>query len=130
MTIKKRTGNESPRPILGKTHKYSRLVRFVDINDYADRIINFLKGDIVKVTTPEYNVKPSDSLVYVKENTTINLPEALKGESVTIKNGKNTTTKIQALEDNLVEGQKSIVLTQSNASVYLVAVDEKEWIII
>ena len=32
MAIKKRTGDERPRPIIGKTAKDTRIVRFVDLN--------------------------------------------------------------------------------------------------
>lgn len=40
MTVEKRTGNSVPRPKYGKTHKYNRWVRFVDLNE-AIEDINF-----------------------------------------------------------------------------------------
>lgn len=33
MALKKITGNETPRPLRGKTSKFNRLVRFVDLNE-------------------------------------------------------------------------------------------------
>jgi hypothetical protein len=33
MSLKKITGNETPRPLRGKTNKFNRLVRFVDLNE-------------------------------------------------------------------------------------------------
>lgn len=130
MTIKKRTGNEIPRPLIGKTHKYNRLVRFVDLNDYADRIIKFLKGGAVKLSDSIYDVSDNDSVIYTTEDTTINLQSASEGKRITIKNGEGGTTTIQAANGDTVEGQESIILTQPNASVQLFAIDDNKWIII
>ena len=45
MEFKKRTGNETLRPKFGKTSKYNRWPRFVDLNDYADRLISYTDRD-------------------------------------------------------------------------------------
>lgn len=48
MAIKKRTGNESNRPAIGKTSKSTRVARFVDLNDGLDKVVNFSKEEFVK----------------------------------------------------------------------------------
>lgn len=61
MSIEKRTGDETPRPKIGKTHKYNRWVRFVDLNDYADQIVDF--ANLTYIPLPD-NPSDGDALVY------------------------------------------------------------------
>jgi hypothetical protein len=46
MNLTKRTGNETPRFNTGKTHKYNRLVRFVDLNESLREIEAILKSKV------------------------------------------------------------------------------------
>lgn len=130
MSIDKRTGDRKPHPLLGKTVKDTRLVRFVDLNSYTDKIVEFLRGGIVKVTESEYTVAGGDNIIYTSVDSTITLDKALEEKRITIKNGENVTTTILAADGDTIEGQDSITLTQSNSSVQLVAIDDTRWIII
>lgn len=61
MQIDRLTGDERPRPKLGKTNKYNRWVRFVELNNYATQILDYADGNfIVAPETPSNG----DGLVY------------------------------------------------------------------
>lgn len=100
MSIQKRTGNEIPRPTLGKTHRSNRWVRFVDLNDYTDKIVDFSNSTFLPA--PQ-NPQDGDTLVY---NSTTNLWEAgasggngLNIEVATIPHSGGDTRFLPAMED-------------------------------
>lgn len=61
MAIEKRTGNEAPRPVLGKTAKSQRVVRFVDLNDSLDKVQEYTEGTFVQLPAQPSN---GDALTY------------------------------------------------------------------
>jgi hypothetical protein len=61
MAIKKITGNETPRPLRGKTHKSSRNVRFVDLNATADELVKYAEESFIQAPA---NPQDGDALVY------------------------------------------------------------------
>jgi len=47
MRIEKRTGDETLRPVIGKTSKYNRWPRFIDLNKYATEILDYVDNNAV-----------------------------------------------------------------------------------
>jgi hypothetical protein len=61
MSIKKRTGNETPRPAIGKTAKSTRIARFVDLNEGLDEVVKYADEKFVELPA---NPSEGEALVF------------------------------------------------------------------
>ena len=61
MSIEKRTGNEIPKPKIGKTHRHNRWTRFVDLNEYVDKLVDYTDAKFVALPESPNN---GDALIY------------------------------------------------------------------
>jgi hypothetical protein len=61
MAIKNITGNETPRPLRGKTHKSNRNVRFVDLNATAEELVKYAEESFIQAPA---NPSIGDSVVW------------------------------------------------------------------
>ena len=82
MSINKLTGDEIPRPKYGKTAKFNRYVRFIDLNKYTDEILeyseeSFIRKDIVLTKDQLNNINSSGGIPLTLEELGCE-----KGESV------------------------------------------------
>lgn len=114
MSIKRRTGDETPRPQLGRTAKYNRWPRFVDLYNAIDKVVDYVDEKFNGSSEPQIKVE-SGRVVYFQSASFRSIPEL---ENIVITYESDSIGYIVTAKTGYrIVGASYVVNASSNTSV-------------